>query len=181
MGTASVRRQAQLLHLRPDLRIVTLRGNVQTRLAKLARGDADATLLALAGLRRMGWNDPAWVILEPEQMVPAAGQGVIGVTLRADDVELRELLAGITDPEAQVTGTAERALLGALDGSCQTPIGAYASLSGAGRLHLTGLVARPDGSFLLRRSLEGMAADAQRIGAELGAALRADSPADLFE
>ena len=181
MGTASARRQAQLLHVRPDLRIVTLRGNVQTRLAKLARGDADATVLALAGLRRMGLEDPAWVVLEPEQMVPAAGQGVIGVTVRADDGELRELLAAITDPDAQVTGTAERALLGMLDGSCRTPIGAYACVSAAGRVHLTGLVARPDGSFLLRRELEGMAADAQRIGVELGTALRADSPADLFD
>ncbi len=181
VGTASARRQAQLLHVRPDLRIVTLRGNVQTRLAKLEHGDADATVLALAGLRRMGLEDPAWVVLEPEQMVPAAGQGVIGVTVRADDGELRELLAAITDPDAQVTGTAERALLGTLDGSCRTPIGAYACVSGAGRVHLTGLVARPDGSFLLRRELEGMAADAQRIGVELGTALRADSPADLFE
>jgi hydroxymethylbilane synthase len=129
----------------------------------------------------MGLADPGWVVLEPEQMVPAAGQGVIGVTVRADDIELRELLAGITDPDAEVTGTAERALLGVLDGSCRTPIGAYACLAEAGCVHLTGLVARPDGSFLLRRELMGMAADARRIGIELGTALRADSPADLFE
>jgi len=180
IGTASVRRQAQLLHVRPDLRIVTLRGNVQTRLDKLANGAADATVLAAAGLRRLGIEHPASIMLDPDQMVPAAGQGIIAVTVRSDDAELIELLGGIADPESEAAASAERAVLAALDGSCRTPIGAYARLSGDGWLRLTGLAARPDGSFLLKRSLEGAAADARRIGAELGAALRADSPADLF-
>ncbi|MSO90097.1 MAG: hydroxymethylbilane synthase [Acetobacteraceae bacterium] len=180
IGTSSVRRQAQLLHTRPDLRIVLLRGNVQTRLEKLARGDCAATLLALAGLRRMGLEDHSSAILDPSIMLPAAGQGIIGVTVRADDTELREMLAGIEDPEAKAVATAERALLAQLDGSCRTPIGGYARLLPDGALHLAGLVARADGSFLLRREISGPAADAARLGAALGKYLRADSPRDIF-
>jgi hydroxymethylbilane synthase len=181
VGTASVRRQSQLLHARPDLRIEPIRGNVQTRLDKLrAEGGPAATLLALAGLRRLGLEHEASVILDPEAMVPAAGQGIVGVTVRADDVELLELLSAIEDPEARAVSTAERALLAALDGSCRTPIGGHARLLPDGRLHLTGLVARADGSFLLKRSLHGAAGDAARLGRALGESLRADSPADIF-
>jgi hydroxymethylbilane synthase len=180
IGTSSVRRQAQLLHARPDLAITTLRGNVQTRLDKLAAGACAASLLAYAGLKRLGMADRASVVLDPDTMVPAAGQGIVGVTLREDDTELRELLAAIEDPEAKAVATAERALLARLDGSCRTPIGGYARLLPNGELHLTGLVARTDGSFLLKRSLHGAASDAERIGNELGAGLRADSPHDIF-
>ena len=180
IGTSSVRRQAQLLHLRPDLAMVGLRGNVQTRLARIAEGACTASLLALAGLRRLGIEASGAVVLDPAFMVPSAGQGIIGVTVRADDTELRELLGGIEDPEAKAVSSAERALLDALDGSCRTPIGGHAVLLPGGLLRLTGLVARADGSFLLRRTIEGAAADAVRIGRELGLALRADSPADLF-
>lgn len=180
VGTCSVRRQAQLLHARPDLRITTIRGNVQSRLTKLRRGDCQASLLALAGLRRLDMEHEASVIIEPDVMVPAACQGIVGVTVREDDVELRQLLAAIEDPEARAVSTAERALLAYLDGSCRTPIGGHASLAPDGTLHLTGLVARTDGSFLLKRSLHGAPADAQRLGETLGASLRADSPADIF-
>src|SRR5271166_5109059 len=180
IGTSSVRRQAQLLHARPDLAIATLRGNVQTRLDKLARGDCAASLLAYAGLKRLGLAERATVVLDPEAMVPAAGQGIVGVTVRADDSELRELLVAIEDPEARAVATAERALLMRLDGSCRTPIGGHARLLPNGELHLTGLVARADGSFLLKRSLHGLASDAERIGSDLGASLRADSPPDIF-
>ncbi len=180
IGTASVRRQAQLLHARPDLTCVTIRGNVQTRLSKVANGDCAASLLALAGLKRLGLEDRAGVILEPDIMLPAACQGIVGITVRADDVALLEMLSGIEDPEAKAVSTAERALLAELDGSCRTPIGGHARLLADGELHLTGLVARADGSFLLRRSLRGPVADAARIGAELGASLRADSPRDVF-
>ena len=180
IGTSSVRRQAQLLHARPDLAITTLRGNVQTRLDKLAAGACAASLLAYAGLKRLGLADRASVVLDPDAMVPAAGQGIVGVTVREDDTELRELLAAIEDPEAKAVATAERALLARLDGSCRTPIGGYARLLPNGELHLTGLVARADGSFLLKRSLHGAASDAERIGNELGASLRADSPHDIF-
>jgi hydroxymethylbilane synthase len=180
IGTSSVRRQAQLLHARPDLSIVTLRGNVQTRLDKLEQGACAASLLALAGLRRLGLEQMASVVLDPDAMVPAAGQGIVGITVRADDTELREMLAGIEDPVARAVSTAERALLAELDGSCRTPIGGHARLLPDGTLHLTGLVARADGSFLLKRSLRGPATEAARIGAELGRSLRADSPRDIF-
>jgi hydroxymethylbilane synthase len=180
IGTSSVRRQAQLLHARPDLAITTLRGNVQTRLDKLAAGACAASLLAYAGLKRLGLADRASVVLDPDAMVPAAGQGIVGVTVRRDDTELLELLAAIEDPEAKAVSTAERAMLMRLDGSCRTPIGGHARLLPGGELHLTGLVARGDGSFLLKRSLYGAARDAERIGGELGASLRADSPRDIF-
>ncbi|HEY2132893.1 MAG TPA: hydroxymethylbilane synthase [Acetobacteraceae bacterium] len=180
VGTSSVRRRAQLLHARPDLRMGLIRGNLQTRLAKLEAGACCATMLALAGLRRMGMEHRASVVLDPDAMVPAAGQGIVGITVRADDVELLQLLAAIEDPVAKAVSTAERSLLSVLDGSCRTPIGGHARLLPDGRLHLTGLVAREDGSFLLKRSLHGDRADAERLGAELGASLRADSPADIF-
>ncbi len=180
IGTSSLRRQAQLLHARPDLTIVSIRGNVQTRLEKLAAGDCAASLLALAGLKRLGLADKASVILDADAMVPSAGQGIVGITVRETDTDLREMLSGIEDPEAKAVATAERAMLAELDGSCRTPIGGYARLLPNGDLHLTGLVARADGSFLLKRAAHGLAADAARIGAELGASLRADCPRDIF-
>ena len=180
IGTAFLRRQAQLLHARPDLRVVTLRGNVHRRLDAVEQGKCAATLLALAGLRRLGIGVQESCVLDPEIMIPAAGQGIVGITVRADDDELQELLTAIEDPEAKATSTAERALLAALDGSCRTPIGGYARVLPDDRLHLTGLVARADGSFLLKRWRRGAAADAARLGAELGASLRADSPRDIF-
>lgn len=180
VGSASVRRQAQMKYARPDLNFTLLRGNVGTRLAKVEDGLLDATLLAYAGLRRLGLADKASVVLSPEQMVPAACQGIVGITVRTADAELLSLLSGIEDPEAKAVSTAERALLGALDGSCRTPIGGYARLLDDGTLHLTGLVARADGSFLLQRSLTGAVADAEQLGRQLGESLKADSPADIF-
>ncbi len=180
IGTSSVRRQAQLLHARPDFVIATLRGNVQTRLDKLAAGACSASLLAYAGLKRLGLAERASVVLDPDAMVPSAGQGIVAVTVRADDTELLELLAAIEDPEAKAVSTAERAMLLQLDGSCRTPIGGHARLLPNGELHLTGLVARSDGSFMLKRSLHGSSRDAERIGSDLGSSLRADSPRDIF-
>jgi hydroxymethylbilane synthase len=180
IGTASVRRQAQLLHVRPDLAITTLRGNVQTRLDKVAAGACDATLLAYAGLKRLGLADRASAMLDPDVMVPAAGQGIIGVTVREDDTRLRDLLATVENREAKAAADAERALLSRLDGSCRTPIGGHALLLPGGELELIGMVARPDGTFLLQRRLRGPAADAVKIGDELGASLRADSPGSIF-
>jgi hydroxymethylbilane synthase len=180
IGTASVRRQSQILAARPDLRCAMIRGNVQTRLGRVRGGEFAASLLALAGLKRLGLEAEAAVVIDPEAMVPAAGQGIVGITVRESDEELRELLSAIEDRTAAAVSRAERAFLGALDGSCRTPIGGHARLLPDGQLHLTGLVARPDGSFLLKRALTGPAADAVRLGAELGDGLRADSPADLF-
>ena len=180
IGTSSLRRQAQLLHARPDLKVQSIRGNVQTRLNKIEAGECAASLLALAGLRRLGMAERASVILDPEAMVPSAGQGIVGITVRADDHDLRDMLSAIEDPEAKAVSTAERAMLAELDGSCRTPIGGYARLLPNGELHLTGLVARADGSFLLKRALHGPSTDAARIGTELGASLRADCPTDVF-
>lgn len=180
VGTASVRRQAQILARRPDLTCRVIRGNVQTRLSRVDGGDYDATFLALAGLRRLGLEHRADVVLEEEDMLPAACQGIIGVTVRAGDAELRELLGAVADEEASIAAAAERALLGAMDGSCRTPIGAHARLMADGRLRLTGLLARCDGSFVLRRTVTGPAVDAERIGKALGEELLADSPADVL-
>ena len=181
IGTSSVRRQAQLLHARPDLKVTMIRGNVQTRLRKLSEGYCAATMLAYAGLRRLGMEHKASLVLDPETMVPAACQGIVGITIRADDHELHEMLAAIEDPEARAVSTAERAMLAVLDGSCRTPIGGHARMLPDGQLILTGLVARADGSFLLKRSLHGAARDAARLGVELGRSLRADSPLDVFQ
>ena len=180
VGTSSVRRQAQLLHARPDLRITTMRGNVQTRLAKLRDEQCDATLLALAGLRRLDLSHEASIIIDPAIIVPSAGQGIAGVTVRADDRELRELLAGIEDPESRAVSTAERSMLAELDGSCRTPIGGYARLVSPHTLALTGLIARADGSFLLRRTVTGDPSDAARLGRDLGESLRLVSPSDVL-
>jgi hydroxymethylbilane synthase len=181
VGTSSVRRQAQLLHARPDLVVTSIRGNVQTRLEKLARGECAASLLAIAGLKRLGMEEKASIVLDPQFMVPAACQGIVGITVREDATELLELLSAIEDLDARIAAAAERAMLAELDGSCRTPIGAYARLEDDGALHLTGLVARADGTFLLRRELHGAAADAARIGVELGISLRKDCPRDIFD
>ncbi|CAI3922670.1 Porphobilinogen deaminase (HemC) (PDB:1AH5) [Commensalibacter communis] len=185
IGTSSVRRQAQLLHVRPDLEIALLRGNVQSRLDQVAANKYDATFLAAAGLQRLGMEDRIDVLLDPSVMVPAAGQGIVGVTVREADVELREMLSAIEDKEAKAVATAERALLAELDGSCRTPIGGYAQLmpvvaGGEPELHLVGLVASEDGTFLLKKEISGLPADAELLGRELGKELRKDSPADIF-
>jgi hydroxymethylbilane synthase len=180
IGTASVRRQAQLLHARPDLRCGVIRGNVQTRLDKVACGHTQATLLAYAGLRRLDLAAHASLIIHPEFLVPAAGQGIVGITVRESDTQMRELLAAIEDKEARACAAAERGMLAVLDGSCNTPIGAYARITADGTLHLTGLVASTDGTYLQKRRLTGPMRDAAAIGSELGAALKANAPAAVF-
>jgi hydroxymethylbilane synthase len=180
VGTSSVRRQAQLLYARPDLRTGLLRGNVQTRLSKVRGGEVSASLLALAGLNRLGLAHEAGVLLDPETMVPSACQGIVGVTARADDADLLTLLAAIEDQGARAAALAERALLAALDGSCRTPIAGYAKLLRDDVMQLTGLAARADGTFLLKRSMKARIADAEALGRELGRSIRADSPPDIF-
>jgi hydroxymethylbilane synthase len=180
IGTASVRRQAQLLHARPDLKCAVIRGNVATRLDKVASGHTQATLLAYAGLRRLDLARHASLVIHPEFMVPAAGQGIVGITVRESDRQMRELLAAIEDPEARACAAAERGMLAVLDGSCNTPIGAYARVTADGTLHLTGLVASTDGAYLQKRRLTGAMRDAAAIGRELGAALKADAPRYVF-
>lgn len=179
VGTAAVRRQAQLLHQRPDLAVVLLRGNVDTRVAKLEAGAVDATLLALAGLKRLGIAVADDAILDPREILPAVAQGAIGVETRADDAAMRAFVARIDDRATNLAVTAERAMLAVLDGSCRTPIGGLAVLDGA-RLSLEGLVALPDGSALYRRRADGPADDPVALGRAVGAALRAAAGADFF-
>ena len=173
IGTASLRRQAQILHRWPRLKVVPLRGNVGTRLGKLAEGQIDATVLGAAGLYRIGRGDAVRRILPPEEMLPAVGQGTVGIEIRADDERARAWLAPLDHPPTASCITAERALLAELAGSCRTPIAGLAELSVDGRLRLRALVAMPDGSALHRAAQEGPAADAARIGAEAAKALKA--------
>jgi len=180
VGTSSLRRQAQILHRRPDLRVDTLRGNVQTRLRKLGEGVVDATLLALAGLKRLGNEGVAQSVIDIDVVLPAVAQGIIGIEVRREDDRVRNLLAPLDHPPTWTRMAAERAMLAALDGSCETPIGGLAKLIADGRIELTGLVAMPDGSQLHRMSETAAVADAQVLGTELGRALRARMPADFF-
>jgi len=171
IGTASLRRQAILLHKRPDLRIVSLRGNVQTRLRKLREGEAQATLLAMAGLRRLGLQHEATGVLDVTDMLPAVAQGAIGIECRANDTATLARLAPLNHEETSTRVAAERALLAALDGSCRTPIAALATLHGD-RLHLDALIVTPDGKRAEATARDGAASDAVRLGADAGAELK---------
>jgi hydroxymethylbilane synthase len=179
IGTASVRRKALLLAHRPDLRVVNFRGNVETRLRKLAAGEVDATLLALAGLRRLGIEDVG-IVLSPEEMLPAVGQGALGIECRANDAGSLALLAAIDHPASAACVRAERALLAALDGSCHTPIAGHAAIA-AGLLHLRALIARPDGSKCLRAERVGTAEAGAALGQEAGLELRARAGPGFFD
>ncbi len=179
VGTASLRRQAQLLARRPDLRVVNFRGNVETRLQKLAAGAVDATLLALAGLERLGLAPAGATVLAPEVMLPAVGQGAIGIECRADDAPTRALLAALDDPDSRTCIGAERALLAALDGSCHTPIAGHATAA-RGQLRLAALIARPDGSVCLRTTREGALAEGEALGRDAGLELKARAGPGFF-
>jgi hydroxymethylbilane synthase len=171
IGSASLRRRAQLLRDRGDLDIVPIRGNVDTRLNKLAAGEVDALVLALCGLERLGRAAAATEILTPERMLPAVGQGALAIECRADDSALRQLLAPLNDPESAACVTAERAMLAALDGSCRTPIAGLAAINGD-RLTLDALLLAPDGSAERRGRGTGLSAEAAAIGNEVGERLR---------
>jgi len=171
LGTASLRRGAQVMALRPDVKVVPLRGNVGTRLDKLAAGDVDATILALAGLRRLGLADQARIILSPEEMLPAVAQGAIGIEMRAGDGRVAGLLAPLHDPVSALRIAAERALLAVLDGSCRTPIAALAEIND-GSLRLRALVALPDGSAVHETERRGRSGDGVAMGRDAGEELR---------
>lgn len=173
VGTASLRRQAQVLAQRPDVRVVPLRGNVQRRLDKVADGTVAATLLAMAGLKRLGRTDAATAPVPVDDMLPAVGQGAIGVTCRSGDADARDLLAALDHAPTSLCIAAERAMLTVLDGSCRTPIAGLAEMDGDGGLSLRGLVARPDGSEVITGARTGAAGDAAALGRDLGAELRA--------
>jgi len=171
VGTASLRRQAQVLQRRPDLRVVPLRGNAGTRMRKLAAGECDATLLALAGLQRLGETQAIASVLSTAEMLPAVAQGAIGVECRADDQRVRDALVPLHHEPTATCIAAERALLAALDGSCKTPIAALATLTGT-IVSLDALVIRPDGTASHRAARRGSTVDAARLGIDAGAELK---------
>jgi len=180
IGSASLRRCSQVLAHRPDVQLVALRGNVETRLAKLGSGLVDATLLAVAGLKRLGRADVITEILSTDDMLPAVAQGAIAVVCRAGDGETIEFLQDLNHSETLSSVTAERAFLEHLDGSCQTPIAALAEIKGAGRMVLSGLLAAPDGSRIVRGEAVGETASSGELGRSLGAELLAEAGSDFL-
>jgi hydroxymethylbilane synthase len=178
VGTSSLRRQAQLKAIRPDLDIHPLRGNVDTRLRKLEQEEYDAIILASAGLKRLGRTELIKQIIPAEVMCPAAGQGALGIEIRKGDAVTREHLVFLNDPAAQAATACERALLNSLGGGCQVPIGAFAEVRN-GSLHLESIVADPDGSKLLRDSRDGD--DPVKLGNDAGVALLARGGDQILE
>ncbi|KAE9528365.1 hydroxymethylbilane synthase [Testudinibacter aquarius] len=172
VGTSSLRRQAQLKALRPDLQIHSLRGNVGTRLNKLDNGDYDAIILAASGLKRLGLSERIRSIIPESQSLPAAGQGALGIETRIDDHEINQLLQPLQHLETTSCVTAERAMNRHLQGGCQVPIAGYATLQN-GQLHLKALVAEPDGSLILRAEGSASAIQAEQLGISVGEQLLA--------
>ncbi len=172
IGTSSLRRQSQLLHVRPDLTIAMLRGNLDTRLKKLRSGQFDAIVLAAAGLRRLDWAHEITEYLAPQISLPAIGQGALGIEGRKDDLFIRSLLSGLDHAQSKTAVLAERALLHRLQGGCQVPIAAYATVAGE-RVRLEGLVSSVDGKELFRDFAEGTIEDPESIGIQLAERLLA--------
>ncbi len=180
VGTSSLRRRAQLLAKRPDLNVVEFRGNVQTRLKKLGDGVADATFLAMAGLKRMSMEQHATGAIEVTDMLPAIAQGTISIERRADDDRAKTMLAAIHDTEAGHRMTAERAFLAALDGSCETPIGGLAVIEG-NQIWLRGEILKPDGTQVFTGERRGQISDGAAMGKALAEELLAQAGPDFFE
>lgn len=183
VGTTSLRRQAQILAHRPDLKVVTYRGNVETRLRKLADGEVDATLLALAGLKRLEMADRVTSIIDPDFMVPAVAQGAITIEARVSDTAVREALKPLSHVPTELAVAAERAFLWVLDGSCRTPIAGFARFTGGNTLTFDGRILMPDGTGA--RNIHGEAEvtsedEAKAFGAKMGEALRKDAGADFM-
>jgi hydroxymethylbilane synthase len=175
IGTSSLRRRIQLLSVRPDLEIVPLRGNVDTRIRKCREGEVEAIVLARAGLVRLGLAGEATEVLDAETMLPAVGQGALAIEQRADDAWVRELLSPLSHPETKILVTAERGVMRAVEGNCQTPVAAHAVRQGD-QLWLRGLLAEPDGTAMRRLELRAAwpktELEAERLGVELGENLR---------
>ena len=180
VGTASPRRQAMVKRLRPDLAVKLLRGNVETRLRKVDSGEVDATVLAAAGLKRLGLMSAATSIFDAEEFLPAVAQGAIALETRTGDAESRALVAMVDDPDTATAVAAERAFLAILDGSCRTPIGGHAQLIGD-RMRFRGMILKPDGSDALEARREGPRASAAELGADAGRELRSRGSSDFFE
>ena len=171
IGSAALRRKAQLLHLRPDLQVVNFRGNVDTRLAKQASGVVDATLLAMAGLKRLGLANVGAPIPE-EEMLPAVGQGAVCIECRSDDATTRGWLGKVDHAPTATCVAAEHAMLAVLDGSCRTPIAGHAILNADGSVHLRGLILKPDGSQAIATERKGSVKDAAALGKDAGLELK---------
>jgi hydroxymethylbilane synthase len=180
LGSSSLRRSSQMLRARPDLTVVPFRGNVDTRLRKLVEGVADATLLAVAGLNRLGRQSEITAYLDPEQFPPAPAQGAIGIEIRAGDARTAELIKPLDHALTSITVRAERALLGALDGSCRTAVGAVSRLDGP-TLHLRGEILSPDGAIAIMADRSGPADRPELLGHELGQILRDKAGSDFFK
>ena len=181
VGTASLRRQAQVLLARPDLKVVPLRGNVGTRLRKLDDGQVDATLLAVAGLRRLNMGDRITAVLTPEEMLPSVAQGALGIEVREGDASTRDYIEALDDPDSERRVAAERACLATLDGSCRTPIAALAEWEdGGAALRLRALVCMPDGSRAHRAERRGPPAQAAHLGRDAGEELRGAAGPEFF-
>jgi hydroxymethylbilane synthase len=180
VGTASLRRGAMVRRLRPHLKVAVIRGNVETRLAKVAKGEVSATLLALAGLKRLGLVAAATAVLDVHEFVPAPGQGAIAITTRASDSATRAFLAPVLDAATGAALAAERAFLMVLDGSCKTPIGAHARIEGE-QLAFHAIVLKSDGSRFFETAASGPLAEAASVGGSAGQELAAQIPADLFD
>lgn len=173
VGTSSLRRRAQLLALRPDLQIVGLRGNVDTRLKKLENGNLDAIILATAALFRLGMHAPHMATLPESQFLPAPGQGALGIECGEDNYDLLVKLCALENRNTRVCVEAERSLMRRLDGSCQTPIAAHAAMPGEETVELSALVATPDGKTIIRKSMHGDASQAEELGVALAESLLA--------
>ena len=179
-GTSSLRRQCQLRAVYPQLNIIDLRGNVNTRLAKLDAGDYDAIILAAAGLKRLGFTDRIRASLEPEDSLPAVGQGAIGIECRADDADINRLIAPLNHPPTATRVHAERAMNTRLEGGCQVPIGGFATLDGD-RLRLRGLVGSPDGKQVIRAETSGPTDQAEQLGIALADELLALGAREILD
>ena len=179
VGSSSLRRRAQLALRRPDLKLVEFRGNVQTRMRKLEEGVADATFLAMAGLKRLGMQEVARTAIDPEEMLPAVAQGAIGVERRAADARVKAMLDAIHDHETGLQLSAERAFLARLDGSCQTPIAGLALIEGE-ELWLRGEILRPDGSEALSEEIRGSVGEGAALGRQLAERLLARAGEGFF-
>jgi hydroxymethylbilane synthase len=179
VGTSSVRREALVRRMRPDLQVRLFRGNVETRLGKVENGAIDGAILALAGLQRLGMAGRASELLDPSVFPPSPGQGAIAVEIRADDRPTAALVAVIDDAATATALATERAFLAALDGSCRTPIAGHATVTG-GHVRFHGLVIAPDGTGAVETTREGAAADAVRLGTDAGRELRARAPAGVL-
>ncbi|ABC27204.1 porphobilinogen deaminase [Hahella chejuensis KCTC 2396] len=180
VGTSSLRRQCQLSERRPDLKILSLRGNVNTRLAKLDAGDFDAIILAASGLKRLGFSGRIREELTPEVSLPAVGQGALGIECRLDDPEAMALIAQLQDAETTARVSAERAMNHRLQGGCQVPIAGYAEITGD-QMRLRGLVGSPDGAQVLRDEVEGPVAAAEALGTELAERLLQQGAGKILE